>query len=114
MTFAGAGEMATRMQDLNWSATPLGSVSQWPESLRTAVALMLQARYPMFVWWGPQLTNLYNDAYIPVLGKRHPWALGLPAREIWHEAWGELGPQAEAVLAQGQATWNDRVRLTLA
>jgi len=67
----------------------------------------------MFVWWGSQLINIYNDAYIPVLGKRHPQAFGRPARESWNEIWPVIGPQAQAVMERGEATWNERVLLVM-
>jgi signal transduction histidine kinase/PAS domain-containing protein len=67
----------------------------------------------MFVWWGPQLINLYNDAYIPILGQRHPRAFGRPARETWEDIWRVVGPQAEAVMQRGEATWNERVLLVM-
>ena len=62
---------------------------------------MLHSRYQMFVWWGEELTYFYNDAYIPVLGKRHPWALGQSPRKVWPEIWDTIGPQAEIVLNRG-------------
>jgi hypothetical protein len=74
----GGGEMGALMRSLDWSRTPLGSVSGWSQSLRLAVSIMLRSRYPMFIWWGQELINLYNDAYAPMLGKRHPEALGNP------------------------------------
>jgi PAS domain-containing protein len=67
----------------------------------------------MFVWWGPQLVNIYNDAYVPILGKRHPAAFGRPARESWDEIWPVVGPQAQAVMERGEATWNERVLLVM-
>ncbi len=73
---AGPSEMAARVLAFDWSATPLGPAETWPESLRTAVGICLSSQLPMFVWWGPELINIYNDAYAPVLGKRHPDALG--------------------------------------
>jgi PAS domain S-box-containing protein len=74
---------------------------------------MLNSRYPMFVWWGPELINFYNDAYIPVLGGRHPKALGQPAARIWVEIWDVIGPQTEIVMREGRATWNESVLLVL-
>ncbi len=65
----------------------------------------------MFVWWGPDLINIYNDAYIPVLGKRHPGALGRPARELWKDVWPAIEPQILAVMERGEATWNERLLL---
>ena len=77
------------------------------------VATVLASRNPMFLWWGPELINLYNDAYIPILGKRHPAAFGRPARATWAEIWPVVGPQAEAVMQRGEATWNERVLLVM-
>lgn len=105
--------MVERVAQFDWSATPLGAPASWPEALRTSVQLMLNSRFPMFVWWGPELINLYNDAYIPVLGEKHPAALGRGAREIWREIWDVLGPQADLVLKEGKATWNDEMLLVM-
>ncbi len=71
--------MAAQVRAFDWSTTPTGPLERWPRSLRTAVEIVLSSRYPMFVWWGRELINLYNDAYAPILGKRHPAALGQPA-----------------------------------
>lgn len=107
------GEMAERIRRTDWAATSLGPVSTWPDCLRTSVGICISSRFPMFVWWGPDLVNLYNDAYAPVLGKRHPIALGRPAKSIWSEIWDIVGPQAEAVLQRGESTWNERVHLAM-
>src|SRR6266498_627157 len=72
----GGGEMGKLIREMNWSKTPLGPIESWPQSLKTSILLTLNSRYPMFVWWGQELINLYNDAYIPILGARHPGALG--------------------------------------
>jgi len=111
--FAGNSEMAMLMRSRDWSQTPLGAVETWPQSLKTAIRIILGSRYPMFVWWGQQMTKFYNDAYIPILGKRHPQALGQPASQVWAEIWDTLGPQAEAVLNQGQSTWNQELLLVM-
>ncbi len=105
--------MAERIRAFDWSRTPLGAPASWPPSLRTALSIVLGSRYPMFLWWGPDLINLYNDPYAPVLGARHPAALGLPAREIWKEIWSTVGPQSEAVLQRGEATWNEDLLLVM-
>lgn len=110
---ACGGGMAARVAAHDWSRTPLGPMDVWPQSLRTAVGICLNSRFPMFVWWGTHLINIYNDAYIPVLGKRHPHAFGQPAREIWGDVWPVVGPQAEAVMQRGEATWNERVLLVM-
>ena len=111
--FPGDSEMAGRMRALDWSKTPLGPITDWPHSLKTAVHIMLSSRYPMFVWWGRKLINLYNDAYMPIPGKRHPDALGRPAAEVWSDIWYTVGPQAEAVLSQGRATWSEELLLVM-
>jgi len=105
--------MAARVRAFDWASTPLGPPQQWPQSLRIAVGICLNSRFPMFVWWGPQLINIYNDGYIPMLGKRHPAALGKPAQPTWQEIWHIVGPQAEAVMQRGEATWNERVLLVM-
>ena len=79
----GDGEMARLIRAKDWSQTAVGSPENWPQSLRSALGIMLHSRYQMFVWWGEELTYFYNDAYIPVLGKRHPWALGQSPWKVW-------------------------------
>jgi signal transduction histidine kinase len=106
-------ETGRLFRQTDWSATALGPLHAWPHSLRTAVGICLNSRFPMFVWWGDALVNIYNDAYIPVLGQRHPEAFGRPARESWRDIWKVLAPQVEQVMRQGQATWNDRVLLVM-
>ncbi|BAY75477.1 response regulator receiver sensor signal transduction histidine kinase [Nostoc linckia NIES-25] len=105
--FAGGGEMGALMRSHKWSASLLGQAENWPQSLKTSIRIILGSRYPMFVWWGQELLNFYNDAYIPVLGKRHPKALGESARDIWSELWHSVGPFAEDVLNQGNPSWNE-------
>jgi PAS domain S-box-containing protein len=107
------GEMAARVRQHEWSATPLGDAAEWPESLRLAVEICLFSRFPMLIWWGGDLTMLYNDAYIPVLGARHPDALGSAGPAVWPEVWDMIGPQVEAVMERRESPWNDRVRLVL-
>jgi len=105
--FVGNSEMAARMAAFNWAATPLGPVSRWPQSLRTAVGICLSSRYPMVIWWGPDLVLLYNDAWVPILGpEKHP-ALGLPGARVWPELWHIIGTQLHSVLSTGQATFSD-------
>ncbi|HYI94890.1 MAG TPA: histidine kinase dimerization/phospho-acceptor domain-containing protein, partial [Bryobacteraceae bacterium] len=111
--FRGGGEMGERIRSFNWENSPLGPTQHWQGSLKTAVRIILDSRYPMFLWWGTEFINLYNDAFIPVLGERHPDALGRPAPEIWSELWGTLGPQAKAVLESGESSWNDQALLIM-
>jgi len=108
------GEIERLMRTLDWTKSELGSIESWPQSLRTAVRIMLDSRYAMWLGWGPNLTFLYNDAYAKMtLGPKHPWALGRPAREVWREIWSDIGPRAEAVLRTGQATWDEGLLLFL-
>jgi PAS domain S-box-containing protein len=97
--FVGDSEMAGRMRTLDWAGTPAGPSAGWPAALRTAVALLLRSRLPMYVAWGPQQLLLYNDAYAPLLGARHPRALGAPFADIWPEVWPGLQPVFRDVLA---------------
>ena len=111
--FAGNGEMAARMISFDWSKTPLGPVDRWPQSLKTAVRIMLTSRYAMWMAWGPELTFFYNDAYKPTLGIKHTWALGSPASDTWAEIWPDIGPRIESVLNTGEATWDEGLLLYL-
>ena len=111
--FLLGGEMGALMRAKDWSKTPLGPIEDWPQSLRTSVDIVLSSRYAMFVWWGQQLTNLYNDAYQPILGKRHPHALGQSARDIWAEIWHLIGPRAEAVLQRAESTFDEALLLIM-
>ena len=112
--FAGGGEMGELMRSLDWSQTPLGAVEQWPQSLRTAVSICLSSRFPMLIWWGPELVMLYNDAYRLILGAtKHPQAMGQRGRECWPEIWDIIGPMLEGVLTRGEATWSDNQMLPL-
>ncbi len=107
------GEMGARMRRHAWAGTPLGPVQAWPPSLRTAVSIILSSRYAMFVWWGSELVNLYNDAYRPFLGQKHPAALGQPARQVWAEIWDQIGPRTDAVLRRGEATYDECLLLPM-
>lgn len=92
------GEMSERLSSLDWSGTPLGPVDQWPQSLRTTVALLLRSRFPMILSWGKEFVVLYNDAYVPVLGTKHPAALGSTLSIQFAEIWDEIGPMQRSVL----------------
>ena len=109
----GGGEMGALMHSRDWSATPLGPVSGWPQSLRTIVSTCLHSRFPILVWWGRELVMLYNDAYVSLIGAKHPQALGTPGREVFPEIWNIIGPMLEAVLTRGEATWSEDQLLLL-
>jgi signal transduction histidine kinase/serine phosphatase RsbU (regulator of sigma subunit) len=106
--------MSERIAGHDWAATPLGPVEGWPQSLRTAVRIVLGSRFAMWMAWGPELTFLYNDAYArDTLASKHPWALGQRADAVWAEIWEDIGPRIDQVLATGTATWDAGLRLFL-
>jgi signal transduction histidine kinase/CheY-like chemotaxis protein len=99
-------EMKARVAAFDWSATPLGPAPQWPVALKTMVGMLLESNHPMLLWWGPELIQIYNDAYRQTMGpERHPKALGQPGRECWEEIWTIIGPQIDSVMAGGPAIW---------
>jgi PAS domain S-box-containing protein len=106
---AGGGEMATLMRHYDWATTPLGTPDQWPQSLKTILSVILHSKFPMFLWWGPALTQFYNDAYRPSLGNtgKHPSALGQAGEQTWPEAWPTIKPLIDQVLSGGEATWSE-------
>src|SRR5579871_4593130 len=109
---AGSAEMGGRIRAFDWTRTPLGPIDSWPQSLKTSVSLILGSRHPMWIGWGPEMTFLYNDAYLHVLGyAKHPRALGRPAAEVWAEIWDVCGPLANKVFESGEASFVDDVRL---
>ena len=102
----GGGEMGERMRAFDWS-TSLGPPQTWPAQLKTAVRLLLSARQPMLLWWGPQLIQFYNDAYVRLLEpERHPGALGQRGSECWQSIWHAIGPQIEQVMQGHDAACN--------
>ena len=105
--------MGARMRALDWSKTPVGPVESWPQTLKAAVRIVLASRYAMFIWWGRELINLYNDSYVAFLGSKHPGALGKSAREAWREIWDQIGPRADAVLLHGQSTYDESLLLLM-
>ena len=108
------GEMARQFARFAWDRHPLGPLEAWPQSLKTAVSLILNSRHPMWIGWGREMSFLYNDAYLHVLGlAKHPWALGRPASEVWAEIWDVCGPLADKVFRDGEASFVDEVRLLM-
>src|SRR4051812_23278344 len=100
------GPEARALLAFPWATTPVGAVDSWPDQLRLLVQVMLSSEFPMMIVWGPEYTQLYNDAFRPILGTgKHPGALGRSARETWAEIWDEIGPLFATVLA-GEAVWN--------
>ncbi len=112
--FAADDEIGQDLAAVDWQATPLGPPAGWPQSLQTAVSVLLSSRFSMWMAWGPQLTFFCNSAYRrDTLGRKYPWALGRPATEVWAEIWQDIGPRIDAVLATGQSTWDEALLLFL-
>ena len=102
---AGGGEMGERMRNHDWAKTSFGPVGDWPQSLRSAVSICLNSRFPIAIYWGPELALIYNDAWAPIPGEKHPWALGRPGREVWPEIWDAIGPLYAQVQSTGEGVW---------
>ena len=100
-----AGEMGELTLHHDWSQTPVGPIEQWPQSLKTTVGTLLHSGFPMFLWWGEEMTQFYNDAYRPSLGDngKHPDALGQNGRDCWPEIWDIISPLIEQVKATKQS-----------
>ncbi|WP_447962908.1 response regulator [Nitrospira sp. Ecomares 2.1] len=106
-----SNQMAELIRNKDWTDTPLGDRANWPPQLKTSVQIILDSRFPMFIWWGEHQINIYNDAYIPMLGNRHPEALGECASKIWADIWEVIDPQVQMVFQEGRATWNEDLPL---
>ncbi len=105
---ADGGEMGRLIRAHDWSGSALGEPDAWPQSLKTAVRLVLTSRHPMFIWWGPDLIQFYNDAYSETMGpERHPSALGDRGRDCWAEIWDIIGPQIDLVMRGEGSTWHE-------
>lgn len=105
----GGGEMGELTRQKDWSQTVLGTPESWPPSLRTIINFLLNSKFPMFLWWGPDLICFYNDAYRPSLGNngKHPTILGMKAKEAWPEIWDIIKPLIDQVLTTGEAIWSE-------
>jgi PAS domain S-box-containing protein len=108
---AGGGEMGALMRTVDWASTPLGPVETWSQTLKTMVSFLLANRFPILLWWGPDYIQLYNDAYRPILGAKHPQSLGQPVRECWWEIYDVIGPLIDTPFNGGPATWMDDILL---
>jgi PAS domain S-box-containing protein len=103
----GAGEMADLIRGFDWNSTVLGPIETWSDTLVTTVNLLLASRHPMFLWWGPDLIQFYNDGYRPsIRDDKHPKAIGQRGIECWPEIWPIIGPQIEAAMTRGDSSWN--------
>ncbi|MES2278451.1 MAG: PAS domain-containing sensor histidine kinase [Bacteroidota bacterium] len=105
----GGGEMGQLTRSFNWGSTVLGEPETWPQSLLATVSIILNSRFPMFLWWGPDLIQFYNDAYRPSLGisGKHPSALGERGEDCWPEIWPIIKPLIDQVIAGGESTWSE-------
>jgi two-component sensor histidine kinase len=101
----GGGEMGALVRALDWSKTSLGPISAWPTHLKATISLMLPAQAQIVLFWGPDFVALYNNAYAPTIGDKHPKALGRPARENWAELWDDLEPLLRRVLETGETVF---------
>jgi len=101
----GGGELGALIRAKDWAATPLGPIDAWPQSLRSCVSHLLPSRAQIVLFWGPDFVTVYNDAYRPVFGGKHPRVLGLPGRESWSELWDMLQPLLAGVVNTGDAFW---------
>ena len=109
---AGGGEMGAAMRAFDWASTPLGPPDGWPGPLRTCLRIMLASRQPMWLWWGPGLINFYNDAYLPIIGTKHPAALGQPAKQVWAEIWEQIEVRVNAAM-KGEASYSEAELLVI-
>src|SRR6476469_8875157 len=98
----GGGDMGALIRALDWSNTSLGPISAWSPHLKATISLMLPAQAQIVLFWGPDFVALYNDAYAPTIGGKHPKALGRPARESWSELWDDLEPLLRSVHETGE------------
>ena len=112
--FSGGGEMGERIRAFDWSKTPLGPSTSWSPSLKMMVRFLLANRFPLLLWWGPQFVQIYNDAYRPVLGTKHPDpGLGHSVSECWSEIWHVLRPLIETPFNGGPSTWMEDIFLEI-
>ena len=111
---SAGGEMGALMRAHDWMQSPLGPPAQWPDALKMAVSICLNSRFPMVLWWGREFVMIYNDAWRPILGAKHPKGLGRPGIETWPEIWDIIGEQLGSVLKRGEATWSEDLLLAVA
>lgn len=107
-------ETVALLRNTDWSSTPLGHPSTWPEALRLQLNICFESAFPIAVWWGPDLIQFYNDGYRPILGAtKHPQAFGGPAIATWPDIWPTIGPLVEQVVEQGIAVKGEDMPLVL-
>ena len=109
--FPGDDESAALARATAWGRTSLGDPAGWSPELCSAVRTVMPSRIPMLLWWGSDLVQIYNEAYRPLLGSKHPGAMGQPAAGCWAEVWDDLGPKVAQVLEAGEATFDEDLLL---
>lgn len=102
---SGGGDMGQKIREYDWSKTSLGPVHTWPQSLRTCIRIMLTSRQPIWIGWGKDLIKFYNDPYKTIVGGKHPWALGSPARIVWKDIWKDIEPMLQQVMEMDEGTY---------
>lgn len=110
---AGGGEMGELIRAYDWSTTPLGRPEHWPQSLKTAIRIMLTSRQPIWIGWGDDLLFFYNDPYKSIIGGRHPVALGQPTEVVWREIWSEIAPRLDTALSGSEGTFDEQKLLIM-
>lgn len=103
--FQPGSVMSDLVQAFDWGSTALGPIASWPTPWKTSLAIALSSHFPMVLWFGEDLHVLYNDAYVPQMGNKHPSALGRPGRLVWPEIWNVLGPMHHSVMSTAKPTW---------
>ncbi len=110
---AGGGEMGALIRTHDWASTPLGLPESWPQSLKTAIRIMLTSRQPIWIGWGRDLVFFYNDPYKSIIGGKHPVALGQPTEVVWREIWHEIAPLLDSALTGGEGTFVEQKLLIM-
>ena len=106
------GQMAQKIMAFDWASTSLGPMQAWPRSLTNILQTVLASRQPICFWWGPDLLQLHNDDYLPMLADRVDRALGMPFRELWSDVWQDVEPFVEQAL-RGHGTWAENLPLKM-
>jgi PAS domain S-box-containing protein len=106
-------ELAACIATTDWASTPLGPTALWSPALKVMTEHVLGSGYGSLLWWGPEHVQIYNDAYRPILGTKHPRSLGQPAAECWPEIWNIIGPMVEQPFRGGLPSVTDDLRLVV-
>ena len=102
---SGGDQLGHLIRSFAWETTSLGAPDTWPPNLRMALRIMLASRQPIWIGWGRELIYFYNDPYKSIIGGKHPWALGRPTTEVWHEIWDDIGPLLDTAMNEEQGTY---------